>query len=230
MAGVRGKRGEKGLKGNDGAQGATGVKGESYKVVTRTHSSFLISPLFSKRKSFSSPNPFDHLYVRDSEGKLHSPSRNHDVNSDDPVIVSTRCPPGTRVISGNCKWSAQMLSTAKDSWCRSKDFKEARKRGCKDCIISKTTASRTFENVQTLVVIGLTLADQEGRETSFEMDGRSCSILDNLELDKKGLKDCGYFCFFHQFDAFHHDDTTFSCKYIPPASFGPSSLLRTLVR
>ena len=167
-------------------------------------------------------NKLDLIYVS-LDGKLSSPRHNRDISSDDIIDVTSNCPEGTKVVSGNCRWNI-MRATPQKTWCRAEDFKVG-KRGCSNCVSSVSSVEKDIGGRSEQVVSSLTYSTVEGREKEMEMTGDSCVLLDVESIGKEGMRECGFFCLFHQLDPFYDSETQFRCRYIPPSVFGMDQLL-----
>ena len=65
--------------------------------------------------------------------------------------------------------------------------------------------------------------NEHGKKEELVMDDQSCLIVETLEMSTEMVSKCGSFCKFHKFEPSFENTKTFSCKYIPPFGYIPSS-------
>ena len=172
--------------------------------------------------------PFDFpesIYLNLPNGEISSPLHNRVISSStDDITVSKSCPPGKRVLIGTCKWDLLSQKQTRNTWCRARDFLASKR----EENVSFETKEEIIEGKTEQVVSSISFRNQEGKEEKAEMNSQSCTLIDTSLSSSSQLKECGFFCFFQKTEPLFESESVFSCKYIPPSSFGMDELFGLL--
>jgi len=190
---------------------------DSFVSKKRNDDSFTIFSGMSQVCSFI--KTLSNIYVKDANNNVLSPKHNSELFGKSMKIVSQSCPEGQKIFSGNCKWDLLKFKSS-ESWCRSKDFQINENVMCVDCLINSETKKEIFNGKLTEVLTKLTFRDLKSKEHSFDLNERSCQILETTKTDESDMEKCGMFCLFSKVDPITISDSVFSCRYIPPSVFG----------
>jgi len=192
-----------------------GKSGESGRAISeRLSENIFILPSTLPSSDSESHLSFYRVYF---EGVLQSSSQNR--NSKTPIVlVSKECSTGKKVFSGSCKWDL-MKYTSTDTWCLADDFNLGQL-GCTDCVTSLATVYRTLNGEPRRVVTKVSIVDNNGIETKFPLGETSCHTLKASPLEVAELNKCGFFCFFQKTDPLYENETKFTCRYVPPTTYG----------
>ena len=191
----------------------------------RVEETAFLLPEFLSNSSFFSQlpiemHPFAHVSVQMTRKAF--PSLNNRKSSHTPLELTATCPTGSRVKEGRCEWKVMKAQTS-SSWCRPHDFSLG-KRGCNDCISSIKTHNKDINGKREKVVTQV--AFKKGEEVKrVNFNEESCVLVEPKELDEAAMKECGFFCFFHNFLPSRNSDFEFSCTYVPPSFFGLDDFL-----
>jgi len=210
-----------------GSRGPRGPRGrDNFTPVVEEETVVIVDKKETKRGDDSFTSALNDLklsnvYVQKLSRKRDSVASIHqviDASSTDIQFVTKKCPPGKKVLFGNCKWDV-FRSTSNQNWCKSKDFLQGPK-DCKNCISYVDSAPLEGEDYH--VVTKMSVRDETGVEKAFDLNENSCTVLETSEIDSAGLRECGTTCLLHQIDPIYESEDTFSCRYIAPSVFGVS--------